>query len=219
MGDEIMTPEEFNRHAVAATGAVADVTQRVADLLKVNSRTVARWRAGKARIPDGVARELRRRPAPPEEGVSHLRRDRWLNAAGPSSKDGQPRRYIIHRWRPRFIARAVFWALGPGSPDLHEEDVDPATFPVEPANFDKVFSRIEWIDRLEGDVDTATGMVHRANSTNVLVEIEWIDDPPDDGDARTLLDEAAEAMWHFHYDAAHKDCFLPPPGIDRFPWN
>ena len=179
----MMTPDEFNRYAVAVNGSAADLTGRIARLLKVNPRTVGRWRSGKARIPDGVEQELRRLGAGADvndPGVRY-RRDRWLVAFGPARKGGGERRYIIHRWQPRFIVRIVDWWRG---------------FPGPEAG--------------EGEVDVSRGAIIRLGPPMVLAEVEWIDPMPDGTDVDVLLDEAAEAAATFYTERDDLE-FRPDP--------
>ena len=179
----MMTPDEFNRYAVAVNGSAADLTGRIARLLKVNPRTVGRWRAGKARIPDGVERELRRLGAAEDvndPGVRY-RRDRWLVAFGPARNGDGERRYIVHRWRPRFIARIIDWWRGLPGPEAGE-----------------------------GEVDVSRGAVIRLGRPMVLAEVEWIDPMPDGTDADVLLQEAAEATAAFYMERDDLE-FRPDP--------
>ena len=164
----MMKSEEFDLRAAVVLGSAIDLTERASALLNVNRRTVIRWQAGKARIPDGVEEELRRRTGPRHDLMVRHGLDRWLISFGLPGKGGYVRRYIAHRWPPRFVARFVCWDIWP--PDADTED-----------------------DALEAV--RATGVW--VDQWMALADVEWTDPAPDGEDMKILLQEAMEAAAEF----------------------
>ena len=161
----MMKPEEFDLRVAVVLGSAVDLTERASALLNVNRRTVIRWQAGKARIPDGVEEELRRRTGPKHDLMIRHGLDRWLISFGLPGKGGYVRRYIAHRWPPRFFARFVGWLVWP--PDANTEDDD-----LEAARATGL-----WADQWVG-----------------LADVEWADPAPEGEEMKILLDEAREAV-------------------------
>ena len=164
----MMKPEEFDLRVAVVLGSAVDLTERASALLNVNRKTVIRWQAGKARIPDGVEEELRRRTGSRHDLMVRHGLDRWLISFGLPGKGGYVRRYIAHRWPPRFVARFVGWVAWP--PDADTED-----------------------ERLEAA--RATGLW--VDQWVALADVEWADPAPDGEDMKILLEEAMETAAEF----------------------
>ena len=161
----MMKPEEFDLRAAVVLGSAVDLTDRVAAFLKVNRRTVIRWQAGKARIPDGVGEELRRRAGSKHDLMVRHGLDRWLISFGMPGKEGYVRRYVAHRWPPRFLARFVSWEIWPPDADTEGDDLEAAR------------ATGVWVDQ-----------------RMALADVEWIDPAPDGEDMNILLYETREAV-------------------------
>ena len=82
----MLKPEEFDLRVAVVLGSAVDLTERASALLNVNRRTVIRWQAGMARIPDGVEEELRRRTGSRHDLMFRHGLDRWLISLRPSRK-------------------------------------------------------------------------------------------------------------------------------------
>ena len=164
----MMKPEEFDLRAAVVLGSAVDLTDRAAAFLNVNRRTVIRWQAGKARIPDGVEEELRRRAGSKHDLMVRHGFDRWLISFGPPGKEGYVRRYIAHRWPPRFLARFVCWDIWPPDADTEDDDLE------------AVRATGLWVDQWVA-----------------LADVEWIDPAPDGEDMKILFEEMMYAVTGF----------------------
>ena len=142
----MMKPEEFDLRAAVVLGSAIDLTEKAAVLLNVNRRTVVRWRAGKARIPDGVEEELRRRSGSAHDLMVRHGRDRWLFAFGLLGKGGNERSYVVHRWPPQFVTRLVGWLVWPPDADTEDERLEAARAEGLPTNQFEAFGEFKWID-------------------------------------------------------------------------